>query len=213
MNFKSFISTLTQTLNWHKDRCETFNCMVMGLIDQGNVQHHALATPLKTEGTLKSKLERIRRFFANQDIDYDAFSLQMVTKVFKEIPMMDLILDRTNWKFGKQDINFLVLAAKVGPVTFPLFFSLLDHQGCSDFEQRQTLLEKFRKTFGFHFIRSFTADREFIGKEWIQYLCDHDIPFLSVLRTTASPNGAKAKDPLRISLFIFKKAKKGPFTI
>jgi hypothetical protein len=127
--------------------------------------------------------------------------------------MMDLILDRTNWKFGKKDINFLVLAAKVGSVTFPLFFSLLDHQGRSDFEQRQTLLEKFRKTFGFQFIRSFTADREFIGKEWIQYLCDHDIPFLSVLRTTASPNGVQEKDLLRISLPIFKKAKKGPFTI
>ena len=79
MNFKSFISTLTQTLNWHKDRCETFNCMVMGLIDQGNVQHHALATPLKTQGTLKSKLERIRWFFAKQIIDCDAFALQMVT--------------------------------------------------------------------------------------------------------------------------------------
>ena len=158
----------------------------MVLIDQGNVQHHALATPLKTEGTLKSKLEGAsRRFFSKQVIDYDAFALQMVTRVFKEIPMMDLILDRTNWKFGKKDINFLVLAAKVGSVTFPLFFSLLYHQGCSDFEQRQTLLEKFRKTFGFQFIRSFTADREFIGKEWIQYLCDHDIPFLSALRTIA----------------------------
>jgi len=37
--------------------------MVMGLIDQGNVQHHALATPLKTQGTLKSKLERIPAIF------------------------------------------------------------------------------------------------------------------------------------------------------
>ena len=81
MNFKSFISTLTQTLNWHKDRCETFNGMVLGLIDQGNVQHHALATPLKTEGTLKAKLERIRRFFAKQVIDYEVFALQMVKKV------------------------------------------------------------------------------------------------------------------------------------
>jgi hypothetical protein len=213
MNFKSFIGTLTQTFNWHKDRCETFICMVLALIDQGNVQHHALATPLKTEGTLKSKLERIRRFFAKQAIDYDAFALQMVLHVFKKIPMMDLILDRTNWKFGKKDINFLVLAAKVGPLTFPLFFSLLDHQGCSDFQQRQALLEKFRKTFGFQSIRSFTADREFIGKEWVQYLCDHGIPFLSALRTTAWPNGVQAKDLLRISLPIVKRAKKGSFTI
>jgi hypothetical protein len=185
MTLKSFIHTLTQTLNWHKDRCETFICMVMSLVDQGNVQHHALGRLLITEGSLKSKLERIRRFFANQVIDEEAFALHLVLKIFKKIPLMDLILDRTNWKFGKKNINFLVLAAKVGPLTFPLFWSLLDHQGCSDFQQRQALLEKFKKTFGFQFIRSFTADREFIGKEWIRYLCDHNIPFLSALRITA----------------------------
>jgi hypothetical protein len=182
MTIKSFLITLTQTFSWRKERCETFIGMVMGLFDQGNVQHHALCKGLLSFGTLKSKLERIRRFFAYQVFDYNKIAYQIVLKIFGTIPSMHLILDRTNWKFGQTDINYLVLAARIGKVTFPLFWTMLDHQGCSDFQQRRELLEQFKKTFGLEFIRSFTADREFIGQEWIQYLCDCNIPFLSALK-------------------------------
>ena len=146
MNLRSFVSTLTQSLKWHKERCATFSSMVIGLIDQSNVQHHALTRSLLTPGLLKSKLERIHRFFAYQAIDGNAFALQMVVSLFKKVPQMDLILDRTNWKFGQKDINILVLAGKVGPVVFPLFWSFLDHQGCSNAKQRIHLLEHFKQT-------------------------------------------------------------------
>jgi hypothetical protein len=195
MNFKSLVHGITQSLNWHKERRHTFASMVIGLIDQKNVQHHAFSKSLNTEATVKSKLERIRRFFKGQAIDYEAFSLQLVMTIFKKIPKMDLILDRTNWKFGKQDVNYLVLACKVGSVTFPLFWSLLDHQGCSDFEQRKILLEKFKNTFGFNCIKSFTADREFIGRDWFSYLCQNNVPFLSALRTTNWCNGDVVRGP------------------
>jgi hypothetical protein len=88
-------------------------------------------------------------------------------------------MDRTNWKFGHKDINFLVLAARIGGITFPLFWRLLPHRGNSDFQERKAILEQFRKAFGFEAIRSFSADREFIGKDWLKYLYRHDIPFLS----------------------------------
>ena len=180
MILKSFVKTLTQTLDWHKERCETFSSLVLGLISQGNLQHHALSLSLPTSsGLLKSRLERIRRFFAYQEIDYRAFALAMVLAVFKKVPKMHLILDRTNWKFGKKDINYLVLTGTIGPVTVPLFWLLLDHQGCSDASQRIHLLKQFKETFGLDCILSFTADREFVGKEWLSYLYNHGIPFLS----------------------------------
>ena len=193
MNFKSLVNGITQSLNWHKERCHTFASMVIGLIDQKNVQHHAFSKSLGTQATVKSKLERIRRFFKDQTIDYDKFAMQLIMTVFKNVPKMDLIIDRTNRKFGKQDINYLVLACKVGSVTFPLFWSLLGHQGCSDFEQRKELLEKLKKTLGFECIKSFTADREFIGRDWLAYLCQNNIPFLSASRTTDPCNGGMAR--------------------
>jgi len=199
MILKSFVKTLAQTLNWHKERCETFSSLVIGLIDQGNVQHHALTRGLiGVPGLFKSKLERIRRFFAYQGIDYKAFALATVLSVFKTIPKMHLILDRTNWKFGKKDINYLVLTATVGSVTLPLFWSLLDHQGCSNAAQRIHLMDQFKETFGLDCILSFTADREFIGKEWLTYLYDHKIPFFIRLKDNRVIDwGRNQKRPLK----------------
>lgn len=179
MNLKSFVTILTQTFKWHPSRCDTFASFVMSLIDQGNVQHHALTKCLSTKANLKARLERVRRFFAYQECDYELFAKNLVLHVFKHIPKMDVIMDRTNWKFGKHDVNYLVLAARVGKITFPLFWSMLDHQGCSDAKARIALLQLFHKVFGHEVIKSFTADREFVGQEWLEYLCQHRIPFLS----------------------------------
>lgn len=90
---------------------------------------------------------------------------------------MHIIIDRTNWKFGYQNINYLVLAVRVGNLTFPLFWVLLDHQGNSDTDARIALLTQFKKTFGLSCVASLTADREFIGQDWFLYLLDHKIPF------------------------------------
>lgn len=199
MTIRSFLEKLTHTFGWRQERCLTFTSLVIGLIHQNNVQHHALSQGFSTPGTLKSKLEKIRRFFARQDFNYQHIARQMVLGTFGKIPKMHLILDRTNWKFGACDINFLVLAARVGKVTFPLLWSMLDHSGCSDYQQRRDLLEQFRAVFGLECVLSFTADREFVGQDWIGYLCDHNIPFLSASKIIALFSGAKAKRTFAIS--------------
>lgn len=178
MNLKSSVANLVKSLDWHPQRCLTFENMILALIDQNNLQHHALGHFLiKIVGNSKATLERIRRFFKDQSIDYEAFAKNIVLKVFSTIPAMDLILDRTNWKFGKKNINYLVLAASIGKLTFPLFWTLLEHGGSSDASSRMELMEKFGRTFGFAKIRSFIADREFIGQHWLEYLYEHKIPF------------------------------------
>lgn len=199
MTIRSFLENLTHTFGWRKERGLTFASLVIGLLHQNNVQHHALSLGLTTPGTLKSKLEKIRRFFAHQPFDYQHIAKQIVLCTFGKIPKMHLILDRTNWKFGSSNINYLVLTARVGKITFPLLWSMLDHSGCSDYQQRRDLLEQFRSVFGFNCIQSFTADREFIGKDWMGYLCDHNIPFLFASKITALCSGAKAKGTFVIS--------------
>jgi hypothetical protein len=114
----------------------------------------------------------------------------LVLAMFQKIPDMHLILDRTHWKFGKKDINYLVLVGRIGSVTFPLFWSLLEHQGCSHYEQRKALLEQFKDTFGLS-CASFTADRKFTRKDWLAYLGDQNIPFLSALKIIDGSNGGK----------------------
>lgn len=91
----------------------------------------------------------------------------------------------------KKNINYLVLAARVGSLTFPLFWKLLEHSGCSDASARIELMDMFRKTFGFDKIRSFTADREFIGQDWFDYLYNHHIPFYIRLKDNRLIEGDK----------------------
>ncbi|CAO5681713.1 MAG: hypothetical protein NEHIOOID_01334 [Holosporales bacterium] len=91
------------------------------MISQQNVQHHSLIQDFKNDGTEKSKLERVRRFFANTKIDPCLFAKTLISSVWRQIPKMHLILDRTNWKFGTQDINYLVLAVQIDNIVLPLF--------------------------------------------------------------------------------------------
>ena len=43
-----------------------------------------------------------------------------------------LCLDRTNWKYGKTNINILVLSAAVEGVSIPLMWTMLDKQDNSN---------------------------------------------------------------------------------
>ena len=125
MNLRSLIHKVTRSLPWHKERCETFTSLVTGLFDGGNVQHHSLARGFENNASLKSQCERIRRFFAQQIIDYQVFAQALMSVISRSIPKLHLILDRTNWKFGGTDINYLVLAVRIGKIIFPIIWEML----------------------------------------------------------------------------------------
>ncbi|GAJ45863.1 hypothetical protein HE1_00173 [Holospora elegans E1] len=61
MNPSSLINKITKLLAFHNFRAETFKTFV--LIDQQNVQHPALIHKMNSPPSIKSKLERVRRFF------------------------------------------------------------------------------------------------------------------------------------------------------
>ena len=92
--------------------------------------------------------------------------------------LFELAIDRTNWKFGRTDINLLVLALVIKDrFAIPLFWKALDKQGNSNSEERIDLLGQFIKVFGIEKIGALTADREFIGQAWIDFLIQKSIPF------------------------------------
>jgi hypothetical protein len=121
----------------------------------------------------------------------------LISSVWDHVPKMHLLLDRTNWKFGAQDINYLVLAARIGKITFPLFWILLDHQGNSDTQARIDLLNRFKEAFGFDKILSFSADREFIGNDWLNYLTANKIPFFIRIKGNQLAHWGISKKPLK----------------
>ena len=89
-----------------------------------------------------------------------------------------LIMDRTNWKWGKRDINILMLSVEHFGIGIPLFWAVLDKGGTSSSKDRMDLLRRVLQKLGLEKIEVLLADREFIGEAWFRFLIDQNIPFI-----------------------------------
>lgn len=95
---------------------------------------------------------------------------------------LTLILDRTNWKVGRRDINVLMLAAKTRRGRIGLMWTVLDRPGNSGAKERIDLMDRYLALFGQESIGLLLGDREFIGTDWLNYLILKDIPHVMRLR-------------------------------
>lgn len=84
-----------------------------------------------------------------------------------------MVLDRTDWKFGKKPINILTLGVNFNGISIPLAWISLGRAGNSKTIDRIAIL---KRVIGKLNVNSFTADREFIGAEWFKFLIDAKIP-------------------------------------
>src|SRR5262245_19254099 len=99
---------------------------------------------------------------------------------------------RTNWKFGCVDINLLVLAVVVSKnFSIPLFWKALLKKGNSNTAECIDILQLFVNTFGVECIDSLMADREFIGKVWIDFFVRKKSLFSFASRKIALSNGIR----------------------
>lgn len=89
-----------------------------------------------------------------------------------------LTFDRTNWKWGKKNINILLLAIAYKGIAIPIYWLLLNKKGNSSTRERIALLKRFTTQFGKKRIIRFLADREFVGEEWFNRLKSENIDFV-----------------------------------
>ena len=128
-----------------------------------------------------SNERRIRRFFSDFSINPDFVSL-FVASILPEGKWL-LTVDRTEWQFGKTEINILMLAVVYKGVAIPLLWKLLTKKddpdagkkGSSNTGERKDLMKHFIRLFGTQRIESVAADREFIGNQWFQRLKENNI--------------------------------------
>lgn len=84
-----------------------------------------------------------------------------------------LALDRTQWKIGKTEVNYVVTPR----FRVPLIWTLIEGRGCSDTSMRIALIKRYLAHFSATTIRLLLADREFVGAEWMEFLCKNNISF------------------------------------
>ncbi len=182
-------AVLSEHLPWHGARISFLAQFLLALLKVRSVSLAELATGFGGKAKVESHYKRLQRFFRSFEIDQDALARLLV----RLVPVGDgpwrLTMDRTNWQFGKADINFLVLGVVHRGIALPLFWTVLDKPGNSDTAERIALMERFLRVFGADRIAALLADREFVGEDWFLWLQRQSIPFHQRLkRNTLVPN-------------------------
>jgi len=147
----------------------------LGIILSKNVHFSDVVAHFDPEVDQDSHIRRAERFFNEYQLDY--IQVAVLLLCFLPPGRIHIAIDRTNWKFGKQNINFLTVTALCRGVGIPLLFELLDKKGNSNTKERKALLKKLKRILPVQQIASLTADREFIGKKWYNFLITNKIPF------------------------------------
>ena len=157
-------------------RVKFISFFVIALTKVRTVNFESLARAFDTEAEVSSNLRRIQRFISGYSLDSNIIA----KLIFALLPVKtDLILtiDRTNWKFGKTDINIFMLGVVYQGVAFPLLFSMLPKKGNSNSKERIALIDRYISLFGKDTIKNIVADREFVGQKWIKYLNDNNLKY------------------------------------
>jgi len=176
--FKELTSILGENVAMSKFRLECLAILILSLIVANTTNLKRLCLVFDTGTKRDSRYRRLQRFFAEVEFDLDKLGLFLVSLFFESDDAMHLILDRTNWKYGKANVNILVLAAVYRGVAIPIRWKLLDKQGNSNTEERIEIVSDFIAVFGSDRIATLLGDREFIGKEWFEFLQNRGISFV-----------------------------------
>ncbi len=171
-----FVYFSSHLLSWHKARIKFFVLLITALCKMQTVCFERLAEGMDSHARVSSCLRRIQRFFAEFAIDNN----KIASILFSLLPCktnLNISIDRTNWKFGKTDINIFMLSVCYDGIAFPILWKMLDKRGNSNCQERIELIKRFIQLFGKECIEAIVADREFIGNKWLMFLQTETIPF------------------------------------
>jgi hypothetical protein len=183
--FKKSIESIEEVhqVRLNKSRTDFMELLVLGLVSSRSVQFGEIADKMEGDADTDSKHRRIQRFIGHYEVDYEwvaYFLLLLLPKQGK----LKICIDRTEWEFGSQNHNILVLTAYSHGIGIPIWFEVLDNNGGnSHSDDRMYVMMKLIELLGKNRIGCVIADCEFIGKRWIKWLIAEKIMFYIDVRT------------------------------
>lgn len=172
---------LRSHLNLHLARIKAMAAMIMAIVSSRNVQLSVLSRFYGGSAHPDSAFKRMQRFLKQVSLPSQSIALVILSILgFEKSDKLTLILDRTNWQFGRCHLNILFLCVVWKGVGVPIFFKFLvdKKQGNSSYMDRIELIEKAIALVGKSSIAAVLGDREFVGKRWILWLRKTKIPFV-----------------------------------
>jgi hypothetical protein len=174
------ITNLTDILRPHfsgnRSRIECMAAIILGMISAGTVNMSEIAVFVQCKLLHESMYKRIQGFFTEFALSLTEVA-QFVLFLLPFNGSYRLVFDRTNWKFGKSNINYFVLAICYRNVSIPIFWINLDKRDCSSDAEKIELLDKFRNLFGFEKVVDLLGDREFISEKLLAYCRLHNLRY------------------------------------
>lgn len=143
--------------------------LILALIQREDVRLTKLAAQLPGAALQSSKVKQLHRFFKNIRLSEDVLA-RFVLSFSNPSERLWLVIDRTNWRLGKIELNILLVAVILNGQALPLMWSLLPHGGSSSAAVRNALLERVLLVLPAERMAGLLGDREFIGKKWFKFL-------------------------------------------
>ncbi len=181
---------LFQSLDWNKARISCLAQILQALIRVRTVNLTQISLFFNTSAKHESSYRRVRRFFSEFSFDLTVI-IPLFLAAFCLKKELILILDRTNWKWGKKDINILLLSVAYKGIGIPLYWSVSANSGSSSTEARKEVLKTVLEKIGPRRIQAFLADREFIGGDWFYFLKKRKIPFVIRIKKNTMAGGIR----------------------
>jgi hypothetical protein len=182
-NTSACFQALRANLPLDKRRVELLAALLIVIIQQNTSNLAKLAPALDLSANKEAKYKRLKRFLKDAPLDFAVFAKLLLALVKPEGKWI-LALDRTEWKYGKVWVNILTLSIVYGNSAIPLFWQTLNRKGNSTLAEKKALLERFGKICGWEKIAYLSADREFDGYRFVQYLSKKRIPFRLRVKVT-----------------------------
>ena len=176
-----------QPLGWNQARIKFLAAFLVAILTVQSVNLVKIANVFPTEAAKDSAYKRLQRFLAGFSPNLDVLAC-FLAQLCKVPAPWNLSMDRTNWKLGKCHLNVLMLSIVAPGISFPLMWIVLGKQGKgkagnSSTSERILLLERFIKIFGSESCLNLFADREFAGRDFLQWLEDNNMKYCIRLKS------------------------------
>lgn len=170
--------SLKAYLGWGKPRLDCFVSMLLALLSARQMNLALLAVHIDSDTEIASRYRRMQRFFSQVFFNYNDIAHLIMNLFAFSGQHYYLTLDRTNWTWGKSNLNILTLAIVYQGAAIPVYWLVLNKRGNSNQRERIALLQRFISQFGRNHMLGVLADREFIGGIWWKWLSSKEIPYL-----------------------------------
>ncbi|MEO1258346.1 MAG: transposase [Bacteroidota bacterium] len=162
--------------------------LILSVLKMCTVNFAQLALVLNPSVKNSSNFKRIQRFVKQYSFCRRRFVQWAWSQYGNQGAWICLSMDRTNWKFGRCNINILTIGISWRGTAIPLVWMMLSKRGQSNQGERILLLEQLLNCLDQKQkkrIRYLLMDREFAADEWLAYLKGRSIHFLIRIRKDA----------------------------